>query len=108
MSTPTISHITNAIIDYLKSRDLLHLLPEIVSDLKNRVTDVSQVQVESPVALSAGEKKTLQEILHSKYGVTSSVSFVVNPKLLGGLKIIIGDRVLDTSVLARLNDIYGG
>ncbi len=107
MSTPTISHITDAIIEYLESRHQLHLLPEIVSDLKARVTDTSRVSVESAVTLSTKEKKSMEEILETKYGVTSTINFSVNPKLLGGLKIVIGDRVLDTSVLARLDDIYG-
>lgn len=108
MTTPTISHITDAILDYLKTRDLLHLLPEIVSGLKARISDDSQVTVESAIALSAREQTSLTEILKSKYGVKSAVNFTVNPKLLGGLRIVIGDQVLDTSVLARLNDVYGG
>ena len=38
-------------------------------------------------------------------GKSVEVSVAVEPKLLGGLQIVIGDRFIDLSVASRINDL---
>ena len=40
--------------------------------------------------------------LKTKYGSDLNAQFVVNPELLGGMRIRVGDDVWDSSVLNRL------
>jgi F-type H+-transporting ATPase subunit delta len=46
--------------------------------------------------------------LRAKYGSDVSADFSVNPKLIGGLRIRIGDDVFDGSVRGRLARLEQG
>lgn len=57
--------------------------------------------VESATPLTEDEVKTLQEKLGTN-GKQVEIATKVNPSLLGGLRVRVGDRVLDYSVATRL------
>jgi len=58
--------------------------------------------VESAVPLSAEFQGQVKKNLEAKYGHGLTMSFAVNPALVGGLRIKIGSDVLDGSVAHRL------
>lgn len=58
--------------------------------------------IESAVALSAQAREGVMASLRSKYGPDLTADVVVNPQLLGGLRIRIGSDVWDGSVRGRL------
>jgi len=58
--------------------------------------------VESAVPLLADFQNDVKANLARKYGAGLSVSFAVNPALIGGLRIKVGSDVLDGSVANRL------
>lgn len=58
--------------------------------------------VESAVPLLADFQNEVKSNLAKKYGAGLSVSFTVNPALIGGLRIKVGSDVLDGSVANRL------
>ncbi|MGN6445698.1 F0F1 ATP synthase subunit delta [Amnibacterium sp.] len=64
---------------------------------------VAVVQVASP--LSAAQAAALAARLESGYGRKISVNQVIDPGLLGGVRITIGDDVIDGTVRARLDDL---
>jgi F-type H+-transporting ATPase subunit delta len=106
MANLTPSQIADGIIEYLKARKVSNLLPEVIDSLRSHSKSSTEVRVESAIALTPSEKSELVKTLASKFGVKSDIDYVVNPKILGGLRIIIGDQVLDTTILARLNNLY--
>lgn len=63
---------------------------------------VAVVRVASP--LSAGHRDRLQDALSTQAGVPVSLNVVVEPSLVGGIKVEIGDDVVDGTVLGRLSD----
>ncbi len=61
--------------------------------------------VTSAVPLTADEQKAVQEDILSKLGKDASVTFRVDPAILGGLIIRAGDKVLDSSVAGQLAEL---
>ncbi|WP_106849456.1 F0F1 ATP synthase subunit delta [Blastococcus sp. Marseille-P5729] len=61
--------------------------------------------VKSPVALTDQQEQRLTAALSRIYGREISVSVDVDESVLGGLRVQVGDDVIDGSVAGRLDDI---
>jgi F-type H+-transporting ATPase subunit delta len=62
----------------------------------------TRADVVSAVELAESEQESIRNMLHQQYGQDLLFSFRVDPALLGGLRVRIGDRFIDTSVASRL------
>jgi F-type H+-transporting ATPase subunit delta len=62
-------------------------------------------EVTSAVALSQDQQARIREDLRQRYGDRLEVRFTVDPSLIGGLIIRVGDQVLDNSLRTRLSSI---
>ncbi len=62
-----------------------------------------EVLVESAIDLTATEGQRITASLAKDYGDKLTIRFATNPDLLGGLRIKVGDDVLDGSVKGRLD-----
>ncbi len=60
------------------------------------------VEVTSALPLTPEEQQVIRQEITSKVGAGSSITFRVDPAVLGGLIISVGDRVLDGSVAGAL------
>jgi F-type H+-transporting ATPase subunit delta len=58
--------------------------------------------IESASELSPEARAEIVTNLRRKYGIDISTQFVVNPELLGGMRIRVGSDVWDSSVRNRL------
>jgi len=65
--------------------------------------DKRRVRVESGTKLAKAELKRIQATLAARYGEGLQYEFVLNPALLGGMRIRVGDDVWDGSVKGRLD-----
>jgi F-type H+-transporting ATPase subunit b len=89
------------------------LLAEFFSGVKNgRVVVIedqsvsgSGAEVTSALPLTSEEQQTVKQDVLSKIGNTASISFRVDPAILGGLVVKIGDRVVDGSVAGQLSNL---
>lgn len=61
-----------------------------------------KAEVTSAVELSAEEQAKLSSSLKERYGDQLVFTFHVNPAIMGGLRVRVGDRLIDTSVASRL------
>ena len=81
-------------------------LPKILDYFVNRVKEYKKigiVTVTSAVELSAEQKAhTEAKLLETTAFVSLEVTYSVDPAILGGLVIRIGDRVVDSSIRTRL------
>ncbi|MEM9282037.1 MAG: F0F1 ATP synthase subunit delta [Verrucomicrobiota bacterium] len=69
----------------------------------------NRVVIESAVELDGGMKKSVLADLGKKYGDQLEPEFVINPELIGGMKIRVGSDVWDGSVknrIERLNEKF--
>ena len=79
---------------------------EVLKDYQNLIRleiQKRQATVESAVDIDQGLKEKIAANLRSRYGDDVTVNYKLNPDLLGGLRIKIGDDVWDGSVRQRLN-----
>jgi F-type H+-transporting ATPase subunit delta len=86
----------------------LSVLPEIANQfraLKNAQTGSSDAVVYSAFALDAAALAELAVTLEKRFGRKLNVLLEVEPALIGGVRVVVGDEVLDTSVKARLEQM---
>ena len=62
-------------------------------------------EVTSALPLTAGEKEVVKKDVLSQIGEQATVTFRVDPAILGGLVIRVGDKVLDGSVAGQLESL---
>ena len=55
-------------------------------------------------ALSDAERQRLADTLSRQYGRPVHLNTIVDPDVLGGIRVEIGDDVIDGTVSARLDD----
>lgn len=62
-------------------------------------------EVTSALPLTDKEKEAVKQDVLSKLGEQATVAFRVDPSILGGLVVRVGDKVLDGSVAGQLEDM---
>ncbi|MFC2063687.1 F0F1 ATP synthase subunit B [Chloroflexota bacterium] len=62
-------------------------------------------EVTSALPLTSDEQATVKKEILTKMGSQSSVSFRIDPAILGGLVVRVGDKVLDGSVAGKLENM---
>ena len=94
-----------AVVDELvgsKPRDYVAILSAL-QRLTRLDLDRRRVTVESAVELDQAERERVLAGLTAQYGGGLAVEYLVTPELLGGLRIRVGNDVLDGSVKGRLD-----
>jgi F-type H+-transporting ATPase subunit delta len=84
----------------------LEVLPEIsalFAELKNAQEGTRETIVSSAFALDDGQVKNLVADLERKFGCKVKASVELAPELIGGVRIALGDQVIDASVRGKLN-----
>ena len=98
---PQVGNFLRTVID----NDRLAALPEIAAQfraLKNAAAGSAEAQILSAFPLSDEQLKELLPTLEKRFGCKLQARVEVDPSLIGGVRVVVGDEVLDTSVKARL------
>lgn len=92
--------ISNALVVLLEHGKLgiLSQIGTVFSELVDEYRKLLALKVTSAYELSAQEKGAIEQQVRKEIGDASTVSWSVNPEILGGLTIKIGDKLLDSSV----------
>jgi F-type H+-transporting ATPase subunit delta len=96
-------------VGMLVENDRLILLPEIAEQfhaLKNAQEGAADAEITSAFALSDAQVKDLVATLEKKFGRKLNPSVTVDNALIGGVRVVVGDQVLDTSVRAKLQKMH--
>lgn len=83
----------------------LAALPEIVAQyhaLANAASGVSDAQIYSAFDIGDAQLAELKLTLERRFGRKLDTHVQLEPGLIGGVRVVVGDEVLDTSVKARL------
>jgi F-type H+-transporting ATPase subunit b len=67
--------------------------------------DGDEAEVTSALPLTDAEKKTVTDDVMKKLGSRAKVVFHVDPNILGGLILRVGDKVIDGSVVNQVNSL---
>jgi F-type H+-transporting ATPase subunit delta len=86
----------------------LNALPEIATQfrtLKNAQSGSSDAIVYSAFPIDGTVLTEVATSLEKRFGRKLNVSVTLEPELIGGIRVVVGDEVLDTSVKARLEQM---
>jgi F-type H+-transporting ATPase subunit delta len=86
----------------------LSALPEIATQfraLKNAQSGSSDAVVYSAFPIAASSLGEVASVLEKRFGRKLNVTVQEDPSLIGGIRVVVGDEVLDTSVKARLEQM---
>lgn len=89
----------------LASKNHVHLIKEVIGALDHyakRETLGARAKVTSAILLTDGEKSALETKLREQFGKDLSFDYVVEPAILGGVIVRVGDQVIDGSVAGKL------
>jgi len=73
--------------------------------LEGQALQGQRAVVTSALPLSAKEQETIEQDLRKQLGSGAAIEFQVNPLILGGLVVRLGDKVIDGSVAAKLSEL---
>ncbi len=86
----------------------LAVLPEMAlqfRNLKNSLSGTSDAVVYSAFPIDAAALTDVANTLESRFGRKLNVKVELEPDLIGGIRVVVGDEVLDASVKARLEQM---
>jgi F-type H+-transporting ATPase subunit delta len=86
----------------------LTVLPEIAAQfraLKNAQGGTSDAVVYSAFAIDGAALADVKAVLEKRFGRKLNLTVELQPELIGGIRVVVGDEVLDTSVKARLEQM---
>ena len=103
-ASPVTSGLVSFVVGVNRGRDLIAIIDRTVE--KAAAQENREVaQVYSSVALDDDQQERLAEALSEALDKQVQVKVVVDPEVLGGLLVRVGDTVIDGSVRSRLDRI---
>ena len=96
-------------IAMLAENGRVNLLPEIAAQfaaLKNANEGAADADIFSAFEISGDQLAQLVATLEKKFGRKLNPTVTVDPSLIGGVRVVVGDEVLDTSVRAKLQQMH--
>ncbi len=102
--SPKISNLLKAVID----NGRLVALPEIAAQFRalvNASSGISDATIHSAFALDASTLAETVATLEKRFGRKLNATVVIDESLIGGIRVVVGDEVLDTSIKARLEQM---
>lgn len=95
-------------VNTLAEYDRITLLPEIATQfqaLKNAEAGAADAEIVSAFDMTAAQISDLSITLEKKFGRKLNPTVTVDSSLIGGVRIVVGDQVLDMSVRAKLQQM---
>jgi F-type H+-transporting ATPase subunit delta len=99
-----VANLLRAVID----NGRLQALPEIAAQfhaLVNAAGGVSDALIQSAYPIDAVQLAEVSAALEKRFGRKLNPTVALVPELIGGIRVVVGDEVLDTSVKARLEQM---
>ncbi len=101
---PRVGNLLRAVID----NGRLAALPEVAamfSALVNSQSGVSDAAIESAFPIDSAALAEVVATLEKRFARKLNATVTLVPQLIGGIRVTVGDEVLDTSVKARLEQM---
>jgi F-type H+-transporting ATPase subunit delta len=89
----------------LEQRDRIAILPDVArafGDLVDRRAGIVKATITTAVALDETQQRAFVTRLEKSSGKKLKTTFAVDPDLIGGARVQLGDHLVDSSVRAQL------
>jgi F-type H+-transporting ATPase subunit delta len=86
----------------------LKALPEMAAQFRslvNAASGVADATVYSAFPMDAQALSSVSAVIERRFARKLNLQVEVDPELIGGVRVVVGDEVLDTSVKARLEQM---
>lgn len=103
-----VSEVTMLFINLITKNRREGALPEIAEAFiaqYKAMKGITTAVVTSATVLADDAKKKIADLVQKEVGGTVQLEMEVNPELIGGFILRIGDKQLDTSILSKVNDL---
>jgi len=85
-----------------------HLIPEVIAAFHQVIRQrqgIAEAEISSALEMSAAQKKVMAATLAQLTGKKIEAKYALDPALLGGAVVRIGDTIYDGSLRSRLNEM---
>lgn len=83
--------------------EAIQALSEYLRGIKRREREHT-MSIETVIPLSSAQIKKAKKIVEKKYKITKVLT-TLNPQILGGFKLRIGDEIWDESILGKIHQV---
>lgn len=103
-ASPTTTNLVSFVVGAGRSRELPAIIDELIQGAaESRDEAVAEVRTAHP--LSEDQRRRLTQALESRFDRKIDLKVTVDPDVLGGLVVAVGDEVIDGSVKSRLEQL---
>jgi len=85
-----------------KRETYLEIIYKEYEEMADESKNIKKAELISAMAVSDEDVKTLSETLSSSTGKTIQLRLTIDPAIIGGIKIRMGDKIIDASVAKKL------
>jgi F-type H+-transporting ATPase subunit delta len=82
------------------------ILSEYLKEIK-RLKDLATLQIESATPLSPSEIKKIKNEFSSPQQPIMETKVVINPEIMGGIKVRLGNMIYDDTISAKIAQVGG-
>jgi F-type H+-transporting ATPase subunit delta len=101
---PEATNLAKLLIESDRVRDIVGIEEEF-QRLADQAAGRARATVTTAVELTAKDRDLVEDQLSKRLGKKIRMQVIVDPRLLGGLKLQYGDRLVDASVATRLQQL---
>ena len=103
-----LSVLTENLVQIIVRKKREMYLPDIAQrylDLYDRRNNITRGTIISATKLEAAQKQAIVDLVKQELKTDFQVVEKVDPELIGGFKLFVGDRLFDGSIASRLRDL---
>ncbi len=101
---PELMNLLLVLVDRGRFAQVISICEEVV-EISNAQNKIIDVHVQTAVELDAAGRTRIEPQLKKRFGENATVSYEVCSELIGGVRIVAGDYLVDASVSRRLTEV---
>ena len=102
--SPSLVNLLQAVLENGRLNAMVEISHQ-VRQLINTRMGVAAATIESAFELTPEQLNEIQKSLERRFNRKLDATVVIKPSLIGGIRVVVGDEVMDTSVKARLEQM---
>jgi F-type H+-transporting ATPase subunit delta len=100
--------LTRKFLGLLAANNRVFALPAVIRAFERLAAErrgAVAAEVTTAIKLTTAQQKAISAALKQAFGKNPEISTIVDPKILGGLKVKVGSKLFDASLKSRLDQL---